>query len=38
MHIKEDGCEVIKAVNDGEIIKSRYENYVSFINEKENER
>lgn len=38
MHIKEDGCEVIKAVNNNEIIKSRYENYVSFINEKENER
>ncbi len=38
MHIKEDGCVVKEAVNNGEIIKSRYENYVSFINEKENER
>ncbi len=38
MHIKEDGCVVKEAVNNNEIIKSRYENYVSFINEKENER
>ena len=38
MHIKEDGCVVKEAVNNNKIIKSRYENYVSFINEKENER
>ena len=38
MHIKEDGCKVKEAVNNNKIIKSRYENYVSFINEKENER
>ena len=38
MHIKEDGCVVKEAVNNNEIIKPRYDNYVSFINEKENER
>ena len=30
--------EVKEAVNNNEIIKPRYDNYVSFINEKENER
>ena len=38
MHFKEDGCKVKEAVNNNEIIKPRYDNYVSFINEKENER
>ena len=38
MHIKEDGCVVKEAVDNHEILESRYENYVSFINEKENER
>ncbi len=32
-HIKEDGCEIIKLVNSGKILKSRYENYLSFIKE-----
>ena len=30
-HIKEDGCNIIKAVTDKEILKSRYDNYCSFI-------
>ena len=38
MHIKEEGCKVKEAVDNKEIIISRYENYISFINEKENER
>ena len=38
MHIKEEGCKVKEAVSNNEIIKTRYENYISFINEKENER
>ena len=38
MHIKEDGCMVKEALSNNEIIPSRYDNYVSFINEKENER
>jgi ribosome biogenesis GTPase len=38
MHIKEEGCMVKEAVENKEIALSRYENYVSFINEKENER
>lgn len=32
MHIKEDGCHVIKLVNNNKILKSRYENYLKFIN------
>ena len=31
MHINEGECEVKKAVNDGEIMTSRYENYKKFI-------
>lgn len=31
MHIKEDGCEVKRKVNNNEIIESRYNNYKSFI-------
>ena len=31
MHISEDGCYVVKLVNDGEILKSRYNNYRQFI-------
>ena len=38
MHIKEEGCMIKEAVDNGEIIKPRYDNYVSFIDEKENER
>ena len=33
MHIKESGCEIIKLVKNGKIIKSRYENYLSFLKE-----
>ena len=33
MHIKESGCEVIKLVNSNKILKSRYDNYLSFIKE-----
>ena len=32
MHISEDGCYVIKLVQNDEILKSRYDNYRSFIN------
>lgn len=32
-HINETGCEVIKKVNDNLILKSRYENYLRFLNE-----
>lgn len=32
LHIKEDGCHVKELVKKGEILKSRYENYVNFIN------
>ena len=31
MHIKEDNCYVKELVNDGVILKSRYENYLSFV-------
>ena len=34
-HTKEEECEVKKAVNDNKIMKSRYENYLSFIGEEE---
>ena len=37
MHIKEEGCYVKKMVDDGIISKSRYENYLHFIQEKEEE-
>ncbi len=32
MHIKEDECQIKKMVDDGIILKSRYDNYVNFIN------
>ena len=32
MHIKEDGCYVKELVNEGRILKNRYDNYVNFIN------
>lgn len=32
-HIKEDGCEIIKLVERDKILKSRYDNYLSFIKE-----
>lgn len=31
MHIKEDGCQVRNLVEQGEILKERYEHYLSFI-------
>ena len=31
MHIKEDDCYVIELVNSGKILKSRYDNYKSFL-------
>ena len=31
MHVKEQNCEIKKAVEKGIILKSRYENYCSFI-------
>ena len=33
LHIKEDGCEVIKLVEKGKIPKWRYDNYIKFISE-----
>ncbi len=32
-HVKEKGCGVIEAVEDGKILKSRYENYLKFRGE-----
>jgi ribosome biogenesis GTPase len=32
MHIKEKGCSIIEHVNNNDILKSRYENYLSFVN------
>lgn len=34
MHISEENCAVKKAINDGEILLSRYNNYLSFIKER----
>ncbi len=31
LHIKEDGCKIKECVNDGIILKSRYESYCKFI-------
>lgn len=33
MHIKEEDCEIKRLVNEGIILKSRYENYIKFVNE-----
>ncbi|MBO5183298.1 MAG: ribosome small subunit-dependent GTPase A [Bacilli bacterium] len=38
MHINEDECEIKRKLENGEILKSRYENYIKFINEKEREK
>ena len=35
-HISEPGCEIIRAVNDGIISKSRHENYVKMFEEAKN--
>ena len=37
MHIKEDDCYIMKMVYDNLILKERYEDYIDFIKEKENE-
>lgn len=33
MHLKEDDCEIKRLVENGTIMKSRYENYEKFVNE-----
>lgn len=33
LHNKEDNCQIIKLVNEGKILKSRYKNYINFISE-----
>lgn len=33
LHYKEDGCKIKEEVNNGKILKSRYENYIKIINE-----
>ena len=38
LHIKEDGCEIIKLVNKNKIPSWRYENYIKFIEECENRK
>ena len=38
IHINEPGCNVIKAVEDGMILKSRYENYLSLVKETRDKR
>ena len=35
MHVKEDHCKIKEKVEDGTILKSRYENYLQFIHEVE---
>ena len=37
MHLKEDDCYIKKLLNDGQILKERYDSYKDFIEEKENE-
>ena len=37
MHIKEDECEIKRLVSEGKINKERYNDYIDFIKEKENE-
>lgn len=33
LHYKEEGCKIKEEVSGGKILKSRYENYIKFINE-----
>ena len=35
MHDKEDECEVKNKVRSGDILESRYQNYLNFINKRE---
>lgn len=37
-HVKEPGCEVKKRLEAGEIVQSRYDNYLQFLQEIENRR
>ena len=37
MHIKEDNCKIKELVDNNIIDKERYEDYIKFIKEKENE-
>lgn len=34
MHYKEDDCAIKREVDDGNILKSRYDNYINFINKR----
>lgn len=38
LHIAEPGCKVREKVDNGEILKSRYENYLSFVSEINNKK
>lgn len=38
MHLKEEDCYIKKLVNNGIILKTRYENYEKFINEVKNQK
>lgn len=37
LHTNSNGCDVIKRVNEGKILKSRYDNYIKLIKEVKNE-
>ena len=37
LHTSDSGCSVIERVNEGKILKSRYENYIKLISEVKNE-
>ena len=34
MHIKEDGCSILKRIKEDKVLKERYDNYISFITRK----
>ena len=38
MHDKDDHCKIKELVKEGTILKSRYENYIKFLREKEMEK